>query len=254
MDRRLSAQRIHRRRGGQRLLGVETATTLVFARGHGQTRQGVRIYYPDNAVIPGFPDWRYDEYHAADRIRFVGVASTEVTTGFDETGAFVFTIINTGETLRIAAESEFGNFTAIEFSNTTWSKTTFQSKWTVTATPTSGNDTIYGFVQNDTLTGGDGADTLKGNQGIDSLDGGNGNDILILEAHDGDSAQGGAGNDTFRLEGSVRLGSALSVREHGRLDYTPEYVAGQEYANIDGGADQTLILKGSIPDFGAEPY
>ena len=117
----------------------------------------------------------------------------------------------------------------------------------MTVRPTSGNDTIYGFTANDTLTGGDGADTLKGNQGVDNLDGGNGNDTLILEAHDGDSAQGGAGNDIIRLEGTVRLGSALSLREHGRLDYVPEYVAGQEYATIDGGADQDLlVLTGSI--------
>ena len=149
-----------------------------------------------------------------------------MTTSFDATGAFVFTIINTGETLRITAESEFGNFTGIEFSDTTWSKTTFQSKWAVTQTPTGGNDTIYGFLGNDVLTGGDGADTLKGNQGVDSLDGGNGNDTLILEAHDGDSATGGAGNDIFQLGGSVQLGSALSFRENA-LDYTHAYVAGR---------------------------
>jgi Ca2+-binding RTX toxin-like protein len=234
--------------GNDLLSGRNGDDTYVFARGYGHdVVKEFAFYYPDNAVIPGFPNWQYDEYYAADRIKFVGVASTEVTTGFDANGAFVFTIINTGETLRISAESEFVNFTAIEFSDTTWSKATFQSKWAVSATPTTGNDTFYGFIANDTLSGGDGNDTLKGNQGVDTLDGGNGDDILYLEAHDGDSATGGAGNDTFRLEGSVQLGSALSVRENGRLDYVPRYVAGQEYATIDGGADQDLlILKGSI--------
>ena len=234
--------------GNDLLSGRNGDDTYVFARGHGHDIvKEFAFYYPDNAVIPGLPDWRYDEYYAADRIKFVGIASSEVTTGFDANGGFIFTIVNTGETLTISAESEFGNFTAIEFSDTIWSKATFQSKWTVTVSPTAGNDTIYGFTANDTLAGGDGADTLKGNQGVDSLDGGNGNDTLILEAHDGDSAQGGAGNDIIRLEGTVRLGSALSLREHGRLDYVPEYVAGQEYATIDGGADQDLlVLKGSI--------
>ena len=230
--------------GNDLLVGRNGDDKYVFGKGYG------------NDTIKEFGWFKADlntgyqgaTYTAHDSIKFVNVLSTEVTTRIGTGGSFIFTIIPTGETLTITPESEFANFTAIEFTDTTWTAAQFQSRWTVAA-GTSGNDTINGFVGADIINGGDGNDTLQGNQGVDTLDGGNGADTLTLEANDGDTARGGDGDDTFKFVAAGRYTSTVDPNR-GRLDYAGQITFGSETGVIDGGlGNDTLVLGGTLASY-----
>src|SRR5690606_6473137 len=100
--------------GNDLLVGRNGNDTYVFARGYGHdTVKEYGWHYSDNPnVTTG------QRYTANDKIELVGIASTDVTTSIGPGGSFVFTIIDTGETLTILPESEFTNFTSIIFSDT----------------------------------------------------------------------------------------------------------------------------------------
>jgi Ca2+-binding RTX toxin-like protein len=242
--------------GNDLLVGRNGNDSYIFGRGYGHDEVKEFGWRASDGSDFG------DSYTAADKIRFVGVASTDVTTSIGAGGSFVFRINDTGETLTISAESEFNNFTSIIFSDTTWNAAQFQARWIV-ATGTSGNDVINGFLGNDTIDGGDGDDILQGGQntgtpqtglGYDTLNGGNGNDILTLESSDNDRANGGDGDDIFRFDMTLPYWSNGNVAkvdpDRGRLDY-PNFVKfGTERGVIDGGAgNDRLILGGKLADY-----
>lgn len=242
--------------GNDLLVGRNGDDTYVFARGYGNdTIKEVASFYSDGTTSGQL-------YTPNDRIRFVGIASTDVTTSIGAGGSFIFRINDTGETLTIRPESEFGNFKSIIFSDTTWTAAQFQSRWTVAAS-TAGDDQIYGFVGNDTISGGDGNDMLQGGQnsgtpqtglGFDTLNGGLGNDTLILESSDNDRANGDDGDDTFRIAMTLPYWvSSLSTVSpaRGALSYPDSVVAfGTERGVIDGGlGTDTLVLGGKIADY-----
>jgi Ca2+-binding RTX toxin-like protein len=240
--------------GNDLLVGRNGDDTYVFARGYGHDEIKEFGWRPSDGSDFG------DSYTAADKIRFVGIASTDVTTSIGAGGSFVFTINNTGETLTILAESEFTNFTKIIFSDTEWNAAQFQARWTVAAA-TSGNDVINGFLGNDVIDGGDGDDVLQGGQnsgtpqtglGYDTLNGGNGNDTLTLESSDNDRANGGDGDDIFRFDMTLPYWSSdrLLLADRGRLDYPTFVKFGTERGIIDGGGgNDTLILGGKLADY-----
>jgi Ca2+-binding RTX toxin-like protein len=229
--------------GNDLLAGRNGDDTYVFARGYGNDAiKEYGFFYNDKASAANI------KYTANDKIKFVGVASTEVTTSIGAGGSFVFTINNTGETLTIRPESEFGNFTSVQFSDTTWNTAAFQARWVV-APATAGNDFIYGFLNNDTLSGGDGNDTLQGGQntgtGHDLLNGGLGNDTLILEFNEGDTANGDDGDDIFKFALTGNFAS-----ERGNLTYPNLIRFGEESGIFDGGVGQDkLILGGNFADY-----
>ncbi len=229
--------------GNDLLAGRNGDDTYVFARGYGHDAiKEYGFFYNDQASAANI------KYTANDKIKFVGVASTEVTTSIGAGGSFVFTINNTGETLTIRPESEFGNFTSVQFSDTTWNATAFQARWVV-ASATAGSDFIYGFLNNDVLSGGDGNDTLQGGQntgtGHDLLNGGLGNDTLILEFNEGDTANGDDGDDIFKFSLTGNFAS-----ERGNLAYPNLIQFGEESGIFDGGLGQDrLILGGNFADY-----
>lgn len=242
--------------GNDLLVGRNGDDTYVFARGYGNdTIKEFGYLYSDGRTSG-------DVYVAGDKIKFVGVASTDVTTSIGEGGSFIFRINDTGETLTIRPESEFNNFTSIIFSNTTWNAAQFQARWTL-ASATSGDDTIYGFVGNDTISGGDGNDILGGGQntgtpqtglGYDTLNGGLGNDTLILNSSDNDRANGNDGDDTFRFVMSLAYwtnSTSTVLPARGALGYPNSVVAyGTEKGVIDGGiGTDTLVLGGKLSDY-----
>jgi len=241
--------------GNDLLVGRNGSDTYVFGRGYGH----------DTIKEFGFS---YNQSSSGvsmisnDKIQFVGVASTDVTTSIGTGGAFVFRINDTGETLTIRPESNFNNFASIIFSDTTWTAAQFQTRWVVAA-GTPGNDVINGFVGNDTIDGGDGDDILQGGQnsgtpsnslGFDTLNGGNGNDTLTLESSDRDQANGDDGDDTFRIAMTLAYWSSSNSTsanpDRGRLDYPAAAVFGSESGVIDGGAgNDKLILGGKLSDY-----
>ena len=245
--------------GNDLLVGRNGDDTYVFGRGYGNdTIKEFGKFYSDGTTSGQL-------YTANDKIKFVGVASTDVTTGIGAGGSFVFRINDTGETLTIRPESEFYNFTSIIFSDTTWTAAQFQARWTVNGA-TSGDDVINGMLGNDVISGGDGNDVLQGGQnlytpqtgyGFDTLNGGAGNDTLTLESSDNDVANGDDGDDTFKI--SMTLSSAgdgnssyayMVDANRGRLDY-PSFVAyGTERGVIDGGlGTDKLVLGGKLADY-----
>lgn len=232
--------------GNDLLVGRNGDDTYVFARGYGHDSiKEFGYFYNDNTTGSQL------RYIANDRINFVGIASNEVSTKIGVGGSFIFTINNTGETLTIRPESEFTNFTSIQFSDITWNAAAFQARWVVAAA-TAGNDTIYGFVGNDIISGGDGNDILQGGQntgtpqtgpGFDTLNGGLGNDVLTIEYSDGDIANGDDGDDTIIVDPSIRF-------DRGRIDYPNFVVFGSESGKVDGGTGtDTLVLGGSLTSY-----
>lgn len=232
--------------GNDLLVGRNGDDTYVFARGYGHDSiKEFGYFYNDNTTGGQL------KYIANDKINFVGIASTEVSTKIGAGGSFIFTINNTGETLTIRPESEFTNFTSIQFSDITWNAAAFQARWVVAAA-TAGNDTIYGFVGNDIISGGDGNDILQGGQntgtpqtgpGFDTLNGGLGNDVLTIEYGDGDIANGDEGDDTIIVDSSIRF-------DRGRIDYPSSVQFGNEYGTVDGGVgNDTLILGGTLANY-----
>lgn len=246
--------------GNDLLVGRNGNDTYEFGRGYGNDSIKEFGWFYSDGVSTGAT------YTASDKIRFLGVASTDVTTHIGAGGAFVFTIIDTGETLTILPESEMSNFGQIFFSDTTWSAAQFQARWTIAAA-TSGNDVINGFIGNDTINGGDGNDILQGGQnsatptlGYDTLNGGNGNDILTLESSDNDRANGDDGDDIFRFDMTLPYWSSSNLAKvdpnRGRLDYPTFVKFGTERGVIEGGAgNDTLILGGKLADYwGGDAY
>lgn len=239
--------------GNDLLVGRNGDDKYVFSRGYGHDEIKEFGWHYSDGTTSG------DTYDANDRIEFVDVASADVTTSIGEGGSLVFTIVDTGETLTIRAESEFDNFTSIKFSDTTWSASQFRSRWTVTS-GTSGDDILYGFVEDDILNGGEGNDLLRGGQNeggfgsYDTLNGGDGNDTLILESSDDDRANGDAGDDLFRIAMTLPYYSSSTLAgvdpNRGRLDY-PDFVEfGTERGQIDGGeGSDLLVLGGRLSDY-----
>ena len=230
--------------GNDLLIGRNGDDQYVFGRGYG------------NDTIKEFGWYKADlndqysgaRYTAADSIKFTNVASTDVTTAIGTGGSFVFTITATGETLTIRPESEFTNFTAVQFTDVTWTAAQFQARWTPKE-GTAGADVMNGFVAADVLNGGDGDDVLQGNQGVDVLDGGGGADTLVLEARDGDTARGGDGDDVFRFVAAGRYVSTVDVNR-GRLDFPGGSEFGAENGIVDGGSgNDTLVLGGTIAQY-----
>ncbi|GAA5181126.1 hypothetical protein GCM10025771_27280 [Niveibacterium umoris] len=82
----------------------------------------------------------------------------------------------------------------IQFADgTIWTATTVRTK---VLFPTSGNDSLVGYLGGDRILGQGGNDTLDGRQGNDTLDGGEGDDSLIGGLGN-DSLIGGVGSDTL---------------------------------------------------------
>lgn len=242
--------------GNDLLVGRNGDDTYVFGRGYGHDRiKEFGWFYSDGNTSGAV-------YTANDKIKFVGLASSDVTTSIGAGGSFIFRINDTGETLTILPESEFTNFRSIVFTDTTWNASQFQSRWTIAAA-TAGNDQIFGFLGNDTLSGGDGDDTIQGGQntgtpqtglGYDTLNGGLGNDTLILESSDNDRANGDDGDDMFRFVMTVPYWTSQTLAgvnpERGRIDYPNFLPFGSERGIIDGGAGQDrLILSGKLADY-----
>ena len=134
----------------------------------------------------------YDGYYGAgggtaDKIRFLDVASTEVTalrSGYN-------LILQYGSDSLTISEHFGGGanqIERIEFADgMAWDLAAIQAN--VTVRGTTGNDNLYGLAVADRMYGLEGNDVLASGDGDDTLDGGVGNDIL----------SGGLGNDTYLL-------------------------------------------------------
>jgi len=232
--------------GDDLLVGRNGDDTYVFARGYGNDSIKELSITDDPSPSP---------YTPADRIRFSGVNAADVTTKIGTNGDFVFTITNTGETLTIKRESQFANFQAIQFADTTWNSAQFQTKWTIAAA-TAGNDLINGFVANDSISGGDGNDTLDGNQGRDTLSGGLGADTLIVDYQDSDTANGDDGDDVFKVNAILEYDNThrTNVEARGTLQ-APVLAFGAETGSLDGGnGTDTLTLGGKLADYWGGSY
>jgi len=94
----------------------------------------------------------------------------------------------------------------------------------VPATPTEGDDILYGTSQNDSIDGLGGNDQVFGGEGDDTLSGGNGND-LIWGGHGNDTILGGDGSDSLRADSPAN-------NQFGTIDV------------VDGGEGDDFILGG----------
>jgi len=141
----------------------------------------------------------YDGYYGAgggtaDKIRFLDVASTEVTalrSGYN-------LILQYGSDSLTISEHFGGGanqIERIEFADgMAWDLAAIQAN--VTVRGTTGNDNLYGLAVADRMYGLEGNDVLASGDGDDTLDGGVGNDTFYGGAGN-DTLDGGAGNDTL---------------------------------------------------------
>lgn len=76
----------------------------------------------------------------------------------------------------------------------------------------SGADSLDGGLGNDSLTGGDGNDVLTDADGTGTLNGGDGDDVVMLGAMSGGSADGGEGIDELRFDlATAAAGVSISL-------------------------------------------
>jgi Ca2+-binding RTX toxin-like protein len=168
----------------------------------------------------------------------------------------VLTVQSTGATETV--EDYFANgVSTIEkvvfsASNVTWNSATIRAKVLV---PTSGDDSIVGYLGGDKLSGGDGWDTLDGREGNDTLNGGAGYDTLTggmgADKFVLDSAGGidtitdfVSGVDTIQLSNAVFSGLGAVGQRIGLSDnLTYDADSGQLAYDADGagGADAVVI-------------
>lgn len=151
--------------GDDLLHGESGADTYVFGRGFGNdiisdtAEQGVR----------------------RDSVRFLGLAPADVRTTVDEADNLAFTIVETGETLRVPAAGYWwgpnGVGQYVFDDGTVWSHE--DALRAAVAAATGNDDLIHGSSAADTIAGLAGNDTLIGGEGDDVLDGGAGDDLLI---------------------------------------------------------------------------
>ncbi|MCC2314056.1 calcium-binding protein [Cellulomonas xiejunii] len=143
---------------------------------------------------------------------------------------------------------------------TVWSQATMRAM--LTATPTAGNDTLYGTTSGETLSalagddvvyGGNGNDVINGGTGNDVLTGGNGSDTFVFDV--------GSGQDTI-TDFSPRAwgGSADTVRliGHGVTTFAELIAGATEWDGgtvLDLGNGSTIdLVDVHIADLGASDF
>jgi Ca2+-binding RTX toxin-like protein len=151
--------------GNDMLYGDYGVDTYVFGRGFGHD---VISDYTENGV-------------QRDIVRFTGLNPSDIQVTADYSENLTFTIIDTGETLRIPANAWWwgrnGVGQYVFDDGTVWSQD--DALRATVSVSTEGDDVIHGSSAGDTIQGQAGNDTLIGNSGNDTIDGGAGNDTLI---------------------------------------------------------------------------
>ena len=153
-----------------------------------------------------------------NKIKFIGLKSTDVHASFNSGYNAVLTINSTGETLTIKDfkyYDTYRNFT-LEFDDITVAAGAEGSPF-FDIIGTKDNDTINMFYGNGSAFGGDGDDTINGTGGNDFIDGGAGND----------AAYGGNGNDTYvftRGSGNDTIQDSAGTNKIFFRDLSPEDV------------------------------
>ncbi|MEJ6020725.1 calcium-binding protein [Ramlibacter sp. PS4R-6] len=171
----------------------------------------------------------------------------------------VLTIQGPGNTVTV--EDYFANGVptieriAFTSGSTVWNATTIRAKVLV---PTSGDDTITGYLGGDKLAGGagndvidgrEGSDTITGGAGIDTLTGGSGNDRFVLDTIASDSSEFDVivdfqAGDTIALKAGVfaalgAAGTRVTLSDNLLYDNT----SGQLLYDADGiGGDAAVLV------------
>ena len=166
--------------GNDLLYGETGADTYVFGRGYGHD---IIVDYAENGV-------------QRDSVRFTGLTPADIRVTADYTDSLTFTIVDTGETLRVPVINNWWRNGVGQYvfgDGTVWSHD--DALHATVAAATENDDTVHGSSAGDTIAGQDGNDTLIGNGGDDVIDGGAGNDLLI----------GSTGWDRIWENGSYRV-------------------------------------------------
>ncbi len=175
--------------GDDRLYGEAGNDTFIFRRGSG------------NDVI--------NDAEGRNSIVFFGLnpADITVTNAFSTSRDLIFRIKDTGETLTIDLDRNYGEIAAgldnsfFFADGTVWDITEVLHQSLAKATD--GDDSIWGSFERDTLYGLAGNDIIAGNGGDDILDGGPGDDVLLGMGADFSSLSSNNewiqanGNDTY---------------------------------------------------------
>ena len=141
-------------------------------------------------------DFAEGQGHQHDRVQFVGLNPSDVSVSLDSDKALVFTIVDSGETLKVLTDGGAALLSGVgEYlfeDGSIWGHDDVL-RLTV-AISTDYDDLIQGSFAGDVIVGQLGSDILRGNEGNDVVRGGAGDDILTGDGGD-DVLDGGYGND-----------------------------------------------------------